>query len=240
MGRVVGLRHPDGGEVRHLGRDDLRPAADGCGVRVRRPARSRLALAARASSLAALGRRRAPRPCGNRRRGRRRRLAGRLRPCGGGLAAACAIGLAVGAVGWGVYVTQTGVVESNHVGWRRSFYAVPGLYAPRRPSLRSLFAELRAALAQGHVPGCRGALALPARDYTLSPCRSPPLLLPAAARAVGIVFQTSPFFFNDSRRSRCCCALAASSSSLFGGWVTYEVMWMLGYAELLPIDVFAC
>ena len=27
-----------------------------------------------------------------------------------------AIGLAVGAVGWGVYVTQTGVVESNHVG----------------------------------------------------------------------------------------------------------------------------
>ena len=56
-----------------------------------------------------------------------------------------------------------------------------------------------------------------------------------------IVFQTSPFFFNDSRRSRCCCALAALVFfAVFGGWVTYEVMWMLGYAELLPIDVFAC
>ena len=116
------------------------------------------------------------------------------------------------------------------------------LHAPRRPSLRSLFAELRWACPRaGHVPGCRGAVrALTARDHTLGVVQvAPSSLLHCGCRTVRSQARLPDVALLQRAAVRCCCALAALVFfAVFGGWVTYEVMWMLGYAELLPIDVF--
>ena len=84
------------------------------------------------------------------------------------------------------------------------------------------------------------------RDYVLCSCLLLPVLLLAALWVPKylqrrLIFQDSMHFFSETTKGRAYCFLSATVVFLsFAGFMSFETLYFLGYARIIPVQIFAC
>ena len=56
-----------------------------------------------------------------------------------------------------------------------------------------------------------------------------------------LIFQDSMHFFSETTKGRAYCFLSATVVFLsFAGFMSFETLYVLGYARIIPVQIFAC